>query len=123
MFTKSKWAFLAGALTIAMAGHALAHAHLVSATPVADGTVTVSPSELDLKFTEALSLKFSGVKIAGPDNTSVATGAPSLAAGDESTLVVPIPAPLAAGAYTVDWHVLSKDGHKTHGSYAFTVKP
>ncbi len=30
-------------------------------------------------------------------------------------LVVPLDGPLGAGAYTVDWHSLSTDGHKTSG--------
>ena len=106
-----------------MSGRALAHAHLTAATPAVSGTVTASPAELDLKFSEAINLGFSGVKIAGPDNAAIAMGIISLAKDDESTLIVPVSAPLAAGAYTVDWHVLSRDGHKTHGSYRFTVKP
>jgi copper resistance protein C len=44
-------------------------------------------------------------------------------AGGDTTLVVPVTATLAAGTYTVDWHALATDGHKTNGSYTFTVKP
>jgi methionine-rich copper-binding protein CopC len=123
MLTSLKSTFFACVFGLAMIGQASAHAHLTSATPAVDGTVATSPTELDLKFSEALELKFSGVKVAGPDNAVVATGAISLAEGDDSTLVVLVSTTLAAGTYTVDWHVLSKDGHKTHGSYTFTVKP
>jgi copper resistance protein C len=123
MFSKLKPSLIAGGLAIAMSSQASAHAHLASATPAIGGTVAASPSELDLKFSEALNLKFSGVKIAGPDKATITTGLAALTKGDESTLVVPIAATLATGTYTVDWHVLSKDGHKTHGSYTFTVKP
>ena len=123
MFTKLKLALSVGVISLFMSGQADAHAHLASATPAIDGTVAASPAELDLKFSEALNLKFSGVKVAGPDKAAIATGAASLAKGDESKLVVPVSAALAAGIYTVDWHVLSKDGQKTHGTYKFTVKP
>jgi methionine-rich copper-binding protein CopC len=118
-----KSTLFAGVLGLVMSGEAIAHAHLDSATPAVDGTVAASPTELDLKFSEALELKFSGVKVMGPDKAAVATGTASLAKDDDSSLVVPISATLAAGTYTVDWHVLSKDSHKTHGSYTFTVKP
>jgi copper resistance protein C len=118
-----KGAFCAALLALVLSGQAMAHAHLTVATPPISGTVTATPTELDLKFSEAIDLKFSGVKIAGPDNAAIATGIASLAKDDESTLIVPVSAPLAAGTYTVDWHVLSRDGHKTHGSYRFTVKP
>jgi methionine-rich copper-binding protein CopC len=122
MHSVFKISFLAGVLGVFMIGQVFAHAHLAAATPAMDSIVATSPAELDLKFSEAINLKFSGVKVAGPDKAIVATGAASIAAGDESTLVVPV-STLAAGVYTVDWHVLSKDGHKTHGSYTFTVKP
>jgi methionine-rich copper-binding protein CopC len=118
-----KASFLAGVVGLAMSGQAMAHAHLTAATPAIAGIVAASPTELDLKFSEAINLKFSDVKVTSPDGTSIATGTVSLPKDDESTLIVPVPATLAAGTYTVDWHVLSKDGHKTHGSYRFTVKP
>jgi len=106
---------------VGLASPAFAHAHLKAATPAAGGSVASAPSELDLDFSEDLNLKFSGVTVKGPDG-AVETGAASLAK-DNTRLVVPLKAPLAAGAYTVDWHALSADGHKTKGSYSFTVKP
>jgi methionine-rich copper-binding protein CopC len=36
--------------------------------------------------------------------------------------VVPLEQALKAGTYQVDWHVVSVDGHKTKGSYHFSVK-
>lgn len=90
--------------------------------PADKGTATSSPSELDLTFTESLNLKFSGVKLTGPDKATVKLGDPRLTRKGMG-LTVPVPAPLGVGAYTVEWHVLSTDGHKTNGSYTFTVKP
>jgi copper resistance protein C len=102
---------------------ALAHAHLESATPAVNGTVAIAPSELDLTFSEGVNPKFTGAKVTGPGKAAVVTGAARLRAGGDTTLVVPISAPLAAGTYKVDWHALATDGHKTTGSYSFTVKP
>ena len=42
---------------------------------------------------------------------------------NNTTLMVPVSGTLAPGIYTVEWHALSGDGHKTHGSYKFTIKP
>lgn len=114
---------LAALTLIAFSGQAFAHAHLKSATPAVNGTVSSSPSELDLIFSEGLNLKFTGAKLLGPDKKAVATGAATLGAGGDTTLVVPVPASLPAGAYTVDWHALSTDGHKTSGHYTFRVAP
>ncbi|MDL2410184.1 copper homeostasis periplasmic binding protein CopC [Rhizobium calliandrae] len=114
--------FVATAASLVFAGHAFAHAQLKSAVPAADSTVKQAPSELDLTFTEGLNLKFSGVKVAGPQKAAVKTGQGMLMNGD-STLMVPITDKLTAGKYTVEWHALSADGHKTSGTYSFTVAP
>ncbi|TAZ47092.1 Cu resistance protein (plasmid) [Rhizobium leguminosarum] len=117
-----KLTFLAVAATIAFAGQALAHAHLKAAAPASDSTVKQAPSELDLTFTEGLNLKFSGAKLTGPGKAAVKTGEGSLMDGD-MTLMVPVSQKLTPGKYTVEWHVLSTDGHKTNGTYSFTVAP
>ncbi|CAN7498966.1 copper homeostasis periplasmic binding protein CopC [Rhizobium rhizogenes] len=109
-------------LALGLAGQALAHAHLKSAEPADKSTVASSPSELDLTFTESLNLKFSGVKLTGPGKAVVKLGDLGLARNGTG-LTVPVSEALGAGTYTVEWHVLSTDGHKTNGSYTFTLKP
>jgi len=42
---------------------------------------------------------------------------------DGTTLMVPVTDKLAPGKYTVEWHALSTDGHKTNGTYGFTIAP
>lgn len=116
-------AALAVAFAVALSGPALAHAHLKAATPPAGGTVAAAPTELDLTFSEGVNPRFSGVMVTGPDGKAVPTGAGALGAGGDTVLVVPVSAPLAPGAYRVDWHALATDGHKTTGSYGFTVIP
>jgi len=100
---------------------AFAHAHLVGSTPPANSMVTV-PSELVLTFSEELNLKFTGVKLAGPAAASVRLDQPKLMDSDK-TLMVPISGTMLTGTYTVNWSALSVDGHKTQGSFKFTVKP
>ncbi len=87
------------------------------------GTVSVAPTELVLVFSEGLNLKFTGVSVTGPGKQSVPTGDAALAADADSTLTVPLTAPMSPGSYLIKWHALAKDGHKTEGSYTFTVKP
>ncbi len=106
-----------------LAGPAFAHAHLKAAVPAVDGTVNTAPAAVDLTFTEGVNPKFSSVTVTGPDGTKVKAGTPELAAGGDTTLHVPLPAGLAAGAYKVEWHALAVDGHKSSGSYGFTIAP
>jgi methionine-rich copper-binding protein CopC len=108
--------------TLALAGQAFAHAHLKASIPADKSTVSSAPPALLLNFTEGLNLKFSGIKVTGPDNQAVTLGDAALTDHDTG-LTVPVTGALAAGTYMVEWHALSTDGHKTTGSYSFTVKP
>ncbi len=123
MTSSIRQTLLAIALTLGTAGTASAHAHLKTAAPAAGSTVAVAPSELRLGFTEGVNLKFTGVTLVGPAGAPVSTGPATLAPGDGEVLVVPVSGPLAPGAYKVDWHALATDGHKTDGTYGFTVAP
>ncbi len=108
-------------LLAALSGPGFAHAHLQSAKPPIDGTVS-APSELDLTFSESLNLAFTGATLSGPDKAIVPAGKAALGGGG-MTLVVPLAAKPAPGQYAVEWHALSADGHKTNGRYTFTVIP
>ena len=113
-------------LALGCAAQAEAHAHLQRAVPGNDAAAAAPPAELDLRFSEGLELRFSGVTLMGPGTgageTPVPLGSARLGA-EESELIVPIRGVLAPGRYSVDWHALSHDGHTTRGSYAFTVRP
>jgi methionine-rich copper-binding protein CopC len=103
------------------ANAALAHAHLLSSDPA--NATKAPPSVLRLTFSEGVEPTLSGVTVTGPANTTLPTGTPSLAKGDDKVLIVPIAQEPGAGTYTVNWHAFAKDGHTTHGSYVFTVTP
>ena len=111
----------AAVASLGIAGQAFAHAHLKSSVP-ADKAAVVAPGELDLTFTEGLNLKFSGITVLGPKKEEIKLG-DGMLMDDGKTLMVPVSDKLAPGAYTVEWHVLSTDGHKTKGTYGFTVNP
>ena len=105
------------------ASAAFAHAFLDHAVPPVGGTVSGSPSELRLTFTERLVPAFSGVQIATAGGAPVAAAKATLDPADPATLHVRLSQPLKPGVYKVTWHVVSVDTHRTSGSYAFTVAP
>lgn len=109
-------------VAMALSGTAWAHAHLTAADPADKSVVATSPTEIDLSFSEALNLKFSGATLVGPDKSEVKMGEPMLMEGNKM-MMIPVAETLAAGNYTVEWHVLSADGHKTKGTFSFTLKP
>ena len=104
------------------AGPAFAHAHLKSANPADKAIVSTFPMALTLDFTEGLNLAFSGANLQDASGSLVQQGKAQLTNEDE-TLTIPLQSALRPGDYTVKWHVLSVDGHKSDGSYSFTVEP
>lgn len=102
--------------TLVVAGGAEAHARLDSASPAVGSTVSTSPGQVTLHFTEALEPKFSGATVHSASGARVDTG--SSASG--STMRVGVKS-LGPGSYTVNWHALSVDTHKTQGSFSFHV--
>ncbi|MDU5453738.1 CopC domain-containing protein YobA [Pseudescherichia vulneris] len=99
-----------------------AHAHLKHQYPAADANVTAAPQALTLNFSEGIEPKFSGVKVTGSQQQAVKIGAVKRNDNDKTQLIAPIEQALTPGEYTVEWHVVSVDGHKTQGSYRFSVK-
>ncbi|MBB1627164.1 copper homeostasis periplasmic binding protein CopC [Achromobacter sp. UMC71] len=114
---------LIAAATLALAPQfAWAHAHLKQATP-ADKAVVAAPASVTASFSEGLEPAFSSLTLLDAAGKPAATAKAAPAPGDDKTLVLPVPKDLPAGAYTVKWQALSKDGHKTDGAWTFTVKP
>ncbi|OTA15795.1 Copper resistance protein C [Xenorhabdus vietnamensis] len=122
---RSSWTKLS-ALVVLFVGmscqQALAHAHLKDQTPTENTTVEAAPQAITLSFSERIELGFSKVKLIGPEKTVIKTGKLELDPETKTKLILPVEGQLAAGKYSVDWSVLSVDGHKTKGVYGFTVK-
>jgi methionine-rich copper-binding protein CopC len=95
---------------------AQAHALLERASPAVGSTVVSSPGAVTLYFTERLEPKFSGGEVRGPGGARVDRGAS--VSGNVMRLSV---GGLRAGRYSVTWHALSVDTHKTQGSFGFQV--
>jgi len=114
---------LAATMLLVSTYGALAHAHLKAQMPATDAKVSASPAALSLTFSEGLEIGLSGATVKDANGKAMKTGPATLAANDDKRMTVPLDGALAPGSYTVEWHVLSKDGHTTHGSYPFTVGP
>jgi methionine-rich copper-binding protein CopC len=96
---------------------AFAHAHLTASTPAKDATVA-APKAIHLEFSEGLEAKFSGLDVKSAAGHAVPVAAKVAGKAMDATPK----AALTPGAYTVEWHALSTDGHKSNGSFGFTVK-
>ncbi len=112
---------IAASLAFAFAAtSAFAHAQLETSSPPVGGTVS-SPSAIRLEFSEGVEPKFTGLTVTGAGGAA-ALGAPSVEAGHQNVLIVPVAKSLSPGVYTVKWHAVSVDTHHTQGTFEFTVK-
>jgi methionine-rich copper-binding protein CopC len=105
-----------GAMLLGMATAAEAHARLDHAVPAVGSTVASSPGQVTLYFTETLEPKFSGGEVRNASGARVDHG--SSVSGNVLRLSV---GALPAGSYSVKWHALSVDTHRTQGSFGFQV--
>src|SRR3979490_3502083 len=95
---------------------------LTSASPAADAVSSKVPAtEIKLNFSEGVIAKFSGVEIKNESGKTIPTGVPATDPKNQKNLVVPLPAPLTAGHYTVTWHAVSEDTRRVKGEYSFGV--
>lgn len=118
--------FLKLSIAIALASsiaatNALAHAFLDRAIPAVGGSVAGSPRELRLFFTQGVVTAFSSVQVTNANGAPVPTGKLVNDPSDQSIVIVRLRHPLAPGAYTVSWRVVSVDTHPTQGAFSFTV--
>jgi copper resistance protein C len=106
----------AASVACVLATGAFAHATLERTSPPVGGSVTGSPGEVRLWFSEAIEPRFSGAEVTGPSGR---VGGSASVSGKQLVVAVPH---LAPGTYRVNWHVISVDAHKLEGSFTFDVK-
>jgi len=108
------------ALACLASAQAQAHVRLIKADPAANATVS-APRTVHLEFSEELAKKFSTFKLTGTDGKPVAVMA--VLSRDARALEAMPDSRLSPGVYTVSWTaVATDDGHRTAGSYRFTVR-
>lgn len=110
-------AFIAFAL---IPSFAFAHAALVSGSPKADSAAP-APRTIRLTFSEKIAPAFSGISLSMDDGMVIDVAAKL--SDDGKTLTGTPTSSFMKGKYKLSWHVAAvDDGHKTEGSYSFTVK-
>jgi methionine-rich copper-binding protein CopC len=121
---KSLRIFSLAAFACALAATAaFAHAFLDHAVPGVGATVSASPGELELSFSQNIVAPFSGVEIAAAGGDAVPAAKAVADPANPAVLHVRLGHALKPGVYVVTWHVVSIDTHRTSGSYKFTVAP
>jgi copper resistance protein C len=119
MFRSALPAALAPAAAL-IAPQAIAHSYPQTTSPRVDGTVTKTPGQVTIVFTEGIEPRFSSIEVRDPNGQRVDEGAAHLVDGNAKRFAIGVK-PLAPATYTVAWQATSVDTHKTSGLYHFTL--
>jgi copper resistance protein C len=114
------------ALALALPREAWAHAKLLRSSPADKSGVTEAPKQIELWFSELLDDKFNSIEVypsaelKEKTHAKLTEGEVTVDPKDRTHLTVTLKT-LAPGEYTVDWRVLSRDGHSAPGRFSFKV--
>jgi hypothetical protein len=100
---------------------AWAHAKLVKSDPAQRAVLRQPPSQLRLWFNERLEPAFCVVTVLDAAGNTMTSTAAAVSRTDPKLLVLALP-PLAKGAYTVQFQVLSVDGHTVKSGFRFEIR-
>lgn len=116
-----RWIVLFSLLALAV-NLASAHANLIRSEPTANASLSASPDEIRLWFSEPLEAGHSRITLRDSDGAEVAIPSTQVDDTDRHQMFAPLDEALMEGLYTVSWRALSAaDGHLTQGSFAFGV--
>ncbi|HEY4375611.1 MAG TPA: copper resistance protein CopC, partial [Acidimicrobiales bacterium] len=102
----------------ALAPAASAHAVLQESSPGNGATVQAAPTQVTVRFDEAVTISAGSLRVFDADGHRVDAGLPRH--GDHaSTVEVDVKDHLAKGTYLVAWRVISADTHPVHGGFEF----
>ena len=97
----------------------MAHAFPSSEQPLVGSNVSSAPAEVRITFDSPIENLFAKLEVSDTNGVDEMAG-PAKVDSDHRQLSVPL-RPLKPGVYDVKWSVVAEDGHRTEGSYQFTV--
>ena len=111
---------IAVALALTPAGVS-AHAFPDHSEPRVGHTLDAAPAAVRVWFDGDIEPVFSTLRVESADRQRIDKGDAQVDPHDDTLLEVDLP-PLASGEYHVFWSVVSRDGHRTEGSFPFQIK-
>lgn len=99
----------------------LAHATLVKSDPPRRASLFSSPKQIQLWFNEKIEGSYASVTVLDSNKKSITENNPEVVLDDPKSVVLNIPQ-MEPGRYTVQYRVMSVDGHVIASSYDFSIK-
>ena len=99
----------------------LAHATLVKSDPPRRASLSSSPKQIQLWFNEKIEGSYASVTVLDSNKKSITENNPEVVLDDPKSVVLNIPQ-MEPARYTVQYRVMSVDGHVIASSYDFSIK-
>jgi copper transport protein len=112
---------LAGALVLASAPSALAHAQLLGTSPQSEATLAKQPAEVIFEFNQAVGGTLGAVRVYNAQGVEVDNLDVNHPEGHEHWMGVGLKGGLPEGTYTATYRVISADTHIVYGGLVFNI--
>lgn len=117
-FIVAVFALLAGLIHTSQVN---AHATLVKSEPPRRASLSVPPKHIQLWFNEEIEGSYASIMVLDENKISITKEVPQIVPEDLKSVILPLPE-IDPGRYTVQYRVLSIDGHVVESDFSFVVK-
>ena len=99
----------------------MAHATLVKSDPPRRASLSSPPKHIQLWFNEKIEGSYASVTVLDSNKNSITENSPEVVLDDPKSVILNLPQ-IEPGRYTVQYRVMSVDGHVIESSFDFSVK-
>jgi methionine-rich copper-binding protein CopC len=98
------------------------HFELRRSAPEAEAVLDASPEHIQLWFSQEPQTEGARIRLVDGAGDLVELGATTAVPDTATSLRADVPTSLAAGAYTIHWRAMARDGHLVTGEIPFEVR-
>ncbi|WP_019635414.1 copper resistance CopC/CopD family protein [Paenibacillus fonticola] len=98
-----------------------AHAFVVASSPVENEVLEEAPASVSITFNEPIENAFHSLQVTGPSGRQATEGVARIDDANSAKLIADLRTELPDGIYTVNYKVLSSDGHTVTGTFPFII--
>lgn len=116
--------FVTGLIMLSLlfqANAVMAHATLVKSDPPRRASLSSAPKYIQLWFNEKVEGSYASVTVLDSNKNSITENSPEVILDDPKSIILNLPQ-IEPGLYTVQYRVMSVDGHVIESNFDFSVK-
>ncbi|GAA0134828.1 copper transporter YcnJ [Paenibacillus sp. YSY-4.3] len=119
--TKALTALMLCCLLFSLPASVSAHAYVVASSPGENEVLEGAPASVSITFNEPIEKAFHSIQVTDPSGQQAANGESRIDDANSARLIADLKPDLPNGIYTVNYKVLSSDGHTVTGTFPFII--